>query len=167
MDKRPEKKALVLGIGNVLMGDDGVGVRSIEAFERLYSTGPGIECLDGGTEGAKLVDVLSKFTHVVIVDAVKDGSRPGCIRRMKASDILKGGATLTTAHGVGVRELLALAAFEGSAPETSVIGAVPEKVCPSLDLSDTIERLLPEIAKAIASELTAAGFIVKKKDPRA
>lgn len=163
MDKRNEKKALVLGIGNVLMGDDGVGVRSVEAFERLYSTGSEIECLDGGTAGSKLVDVLSGFTHVVIVDAIKDGQRPGAIRCMKASDILKGNTTLTTAHGVGVREFLAIAAFEGSAPETSVIGVVPEKVCPGLDLSDTIERLLPEVAKMIASELTAAGFIVKKR----
>ncbi len=163
MDKRPEKKALVLGIGNVLMGDDGVGVRSVEAFERLYSTGPGIECLDGGTAGSKLADILSGFTHAVIVDAVKDGQRPGSIRHLKSDDILKGDPTLTTAHGVGVRELLALAAFEGRAPETAVIGVVPEKVCPSLTLTDTMERLLPEVAGAIASELAAAGFIVKKK----
>lgn len=163
MNKRPEKKALVLGIGNVLMGDDGVGVRSVGTFERLYLTGGEIECLDGGTAGAKLADILSGFTHAVIVDAIKDGRRPGSIRRLKSDDILKGDGVLTTAHGIGVRELLALASFEGSAPETSVIGIVPEKVCPGLALSNTIERLLPEIAKAIAFELTAAGFIVKKK----
>lgn len=163
MKKRPEKKALVLGIGNILMRDDGVGVRSVEAFERLYSTGGEIECLDGGTAGSKLADILSGFTHAVIVDAIKDGMRPGSIRHLKSDDILKGDTTLTTAHGVGVREFLALAAFEGRAPETSVIGVVPEKVCPGLTLTDTMERLLPEVAGAIASELTAAGFIVKKK----
>lgn len=163
MKKRPEKKALVLGIGNVLMRDDGVGVRSVESFERLYSTGPEIECLDGGTAGSKLVDILSGFTHAVIIDAIKDGSKPGAIRHMKASDILKGNTGLTTAHGIGVKELLALSAFEGREPETSVIGIVPEKVCPGLHLTDTMERLLPEVAGAIASELTAAGFIVKKK----
>lgn len=163
MDKRPEKKALVLGIGNVLMRDDGVGVRSVEAFERLYSTGGEIECLDGGTAGSKLIDILSGFTHAVIVDAIKDGNKPGSIRHLKSDDILKGDATLTTAHGVGVRELLALSAFEGRPPETSVIGVVPEKVCPGLALTEKIKRLLPEVAGAIASELTAAGFIVAKK----
>lgn len=163
MKARTEKKALVLGIGNVLMRDDGVGVRSVESFERLYSAGPEIECLDGGTAGTALTGVLVGFTHVVIVDAIKDGNGPGAIRHMKASGILKGNAALTTAHGIGVKELLALSAFEGRAPETSVIGIVPEKVCPGLTLTDTIERLLPEVAKAIASELTAAGFLVKKR----
>lgn len=163
MEKRPEKKALVLGIGNILMRDDGVGVRSVEAFERLYSTGNEIECLDGGTAGAKLADILSGFTYLVIVDAIKDGRQPGAIRHLKSDDILKNDTALTTAHGVGVRELLALAAFEGRAPETSVIGIVPEKVCPGLTLTDTIERLLPKIAGAIASELTTAGFFVEKK----
>lgn len=163
MKKRPEKKALVLGIGNILMRDDGVGVRSVEAFERLYSTGNEIECLDGGTAGTRLVDILSGFTHLVIVDAIKDGRRPGAIRLLRSDDILRGETALTTAHGVGVRELLALAAFEGKAPETSVIGIVPEKVCPGLTLTDTMERVLPKVAGAIASELTAAGFIVEMK----
>ncbi|MEK7679737.1 MAG: hydrogenase maturation protease [Deltaproteobacteria bacterium] len=160
---RPEKKALVLGIGNVLMRDDGAGVRSVESFERLYSAGPEVECLDGGTAGSKLVQVLEGFTHVVIVDAIKDGNGPGTIRHMKASDILKGNAALTTAHGIGVKELLALSAFEGRAPLTTVIGIVPERVCPGLTLTETIERLLPEVASAIASELKAAGFLVKKR----
>jgi len=74
MAKRKRKKALVLGIGNVLLKDEGLGVRAIEYFAERYSFGKEVTCLDGGTSGLGLLSYIKDFSHLIIVDESLESS---------------------------------------------------------------------------------------------
>jgi len=71
-----EKRILVLGIGNILLRDEGAGVRVIEALEAGYFFSPNVTLLDGGTLGLRLLDPISQADHLILVDAVQNGGAP-------------------------------------------------------------------------------------------
>lgn len=95
---------LILGIGNVLMGDEGIGVHVVRAIQQM-GVPEGVECMDGGTGGFHLLGPIQEAERVVLIDATIDGARPGTVRRLRprfSSDYPK---TLT-AHDIGLKDLL-------------------------------------------------------------
>ena len=99
-----EKKTLVLGLGNVLMGDEGVGVHVVRALEK-HPLPAGVECLDGGTGGFILLEPLQNAERILLVDAAADGNPPGTVTRTTPRFSRDYPPTLT-AHDIGVRDLL-------------------------------------------------------------
>ncbi|MFQ5735574.1 MAG: HyaD/HybD family hydrogenase maturation endopeptidase [Thermodesulfobacteriota bacterium] len=164
MAEREKTMALVLGVGNILMGDEGVGVRAVELFRKTYSLPEDCACIDGGTAGVSLLDYMKEFAHVVIIDAISSGGPPAAIRRFKGDEIDCAPPSRTTAHQIGVKELIVLARFEGASPDVRLIGVVPGRIGPGLRLSAPVEGALPEVARMIARELSALGFNVRKKE---
>lgn len=160
MEEEMTKKALVIGVGNVLMRDEGVGVRAVEHFQRAYLLPPGVACVDGGTAGIALLDYIKGFTHVIIVDAVTSGAPPSTIHRFNGRELEGAPPLRTTAHQIGIKELIAIAGFEGITPRIAVIGVVPEEVAPGIGLSPSVEAVLPQVAERIKDELKASGFEV-------
>lgn len=148
-------KVLVLGVGNILLSDEGVGVRAMEAFRKKYRLPGNVRCVDGGTMGLSLLDLLKAFTHVIIVDAVVPMGSPGRIHRFSWDGIPKGGAPAlkTTVHQIGVSELLMLARFEGARPRVRIIGIEPVDLNPGTSLSPLIEKRLPLFVKALEREV--------------
>lgn len=162
--RKTKKRALVLGVGNILLKDDGLGVRTAEFFSHSYSFGSDVSCLDGGTAGAGLLPLFSEFSHIIIIDALSSDSPPGTIYKFSGEDLKKKGARLkTTAHSIGVKDLLDLAAFEGSHPVVSIIGIVPSDISPGLDISDPVREKLPEAAGQISDTLKRFGFKTAKR----
>lgn len=162
--RKTKKRALVLGVGNILLRDDGLGVRTAEFFERSYSFGSDVSCLDGGTAGAGLLTLFSEFSHIIIIDALSSDSPPGAIYTFSGEDLKKKGPRLkASAHSIGVKDLLDLAAFEGSRPAVSIIGIVPSEISPGLELSDEVMEALPEAARTISKELKRFGFKTAKR----
>lgn len=162
--RKTKKRALVLGVGNIILKDDGLGVRTAEFFERAYSFGSDVSCIDGGTAGVGLLSLFSEFSHIIIIDALSSGSTPGTIRTFSGEDLKKNGARLkTTAHSIGIKDLLDLAAFEGSCPAISIIGIVPSDISPGLTLSDAVSEKLPEAARIISDTLKRFGFKASKR----
>ncbi len=156
-------RALVLGVGNVLLGDDGLGVRAAELFNKTYDLPGNVECIDGGTAGVNLLSTIEKFNHVIIIDAVSSGSPPATVHRFGPEDL--GSAPRgTTAHGLGVKELLALARFDGARPEITLIGVVPRDVNPGVRLSPPVAGALPEAARMAAEVLCSLGYEAKKRE---
>ncbi|MCR4376213.1 MAG: hydrogenase maturation protease, partial [Acidobacteria bacterium] len=101
--------ALVLGIGNLLMGDEGVGVRVVEALERARWRPDGVTLVDGGTGGFHLLEYLQEFTPIVMIDATLDGQPAGTVSVLRpkyASDFPRA----LTAHDIGLRDLVETAA---------------------------------------------------------
>lgn len=158
------KKALVLGIGNILLRDEGVGVRVAEFFKANYGFGPEVACMDGGTSGLGLLSYIRDYTHIVIVDAVSASGAPGRVVVIPGSRI-EGWPSLksTSAHQVGVRDLLAIARFQGLTPEVTVIGIVPKDLSAGLELTNEAAKAIPLAAEKTAEELGRFGFKVKKK----
>ncbi|MBI5887999.1 MAG: HyaD/HybD family hydrogenase maturation endopeptidase [Deltaproteobacteria bacterium] len=169
------KKVLVLGIGNILMTDEGLGVRALEAVRDGYCLPPGVRCVDGGTMGLALLEYIKEFPSVIIIDALKSGSRPGTILRICGKDIPAFAGLRSSAHGLGVKELITLAEFEGveppegaqplqgACPNVTVTGMEPKDVSPGLVLTPLIKKRLPSLIKTIIKELRRLGVILEEK----
>lgn len=162
--KRKRNKALVLGIGNVLLKDEGLGVRAIEYFKGHYSFGRDVSCLDGGTSGLGLLSHIKDFSHIIVVDAVSAGGAPGKVLRIHGDDILKWPALKsTTAHQIGLRDLIAIARSQGLSPELMVIGVVPKDTSAGLELTPEVKRALHSAAEAVREGLRGFGFKAEAK----
>jgi hydrogenase maturation protease len=144
---------LILGIGNILLRDEGIGVRVVESLGRCELP-PGVEVLDGGTAGADLVDLLADRRKVIIVDAVDADMSPGTILRMAPSDLAPDPGELLSLHQVGIVESLHMAAQLQCSPREVVIIAVqPRTIRPGLELSEDLQAALPRVVQAVLAEL--------------
>jgi len=149
---------LVLGIGNLLMGDEGVGVRAIEQLEH-ETWPPDVTVVDGGTGGFHLLEYLQEFSPIVMIDATMDG-RPagtvGVLRPKFASDFPR----VLTAHDIGLRDLVESAALLGPLPDiTLVTVSITEIRSMVITLSPAVEAALPAVVtlvrQAVAAEAAA------------
>ncbi len=152
-------RVYVLGLGNVLMGDDGFGPAVIRAFEASYDAGPEVEVIDLGTPGLDLTPWLADADHVVIVDTVKAPLAPGSLRIYDKSDLLREAPFARVGpHDPGVKECVFTLEFAGRAPEhITIVGVVPAVAGMGLELSDPVSAAIPVAVEAIAVALTAHG----------
>jgi len=157
-------RALVLGVGNILMGDEGLGVRAVELFEKAYCLPGGVACVDGGVAGVSLLGYFRDYAHIIIVDAVNTGASPATIHRFRGAEIEGIPPTAATAHQIGIKELLAISRFEGAHPDVILIGVVPEEISPGIGLAPSVEAALPKAAEMIMEELGNLGFEIGRKD---
>jgi hydrogenase maturation protease len=148
---RPQ--VLVLGIGNTLLRDEGVGVRVIEALCE-YLLPDTIELVDGGTAGADLLDIISDRRKVIVVDAMDADLEPGSVLRLTLDDLVAGQTPAISLHEIGLLETFAMARHLGSAPqEVVIIGVKPKEIHPSDELSPELAACVPAIVKQVIAEL--------------
>jgi hydrogenase maturation protease len=152
---------LILGLGNLLLSDDGVGLRLLEELTsaKAAAWGDQVEFLDGGTQGLGLMSEIGGRRAVVILDAVGAGTEPGTVHLLRSSesgliDFGAGQFRSTTAHEGNARELIATAALLGDSPEQLfVVGVEPEQVKTGIGLSASVEGA---VGQAVAR---AAGVV--------
>ena len=108
-------KILVLGLGNVLMADEGIGVHVVRALEK-HTLPAGVECLDGGTGGFILLEPMQNADCVILIDAADDGNPPGTVTRTTPRFSHDYPPTLT-AHDIGIKDLLDAFYIQGGGPE--------------------------------------------------
>lgn len=146
------KRTLVLGVGNVLMGDEGVGVHAITHLGQDVLPADAT-LLDGGTGGFHLLSLFADYDPVIIIDATMDGKPAGTItltRPRFASDFPR---TLS-AHDIGLRDLLESAALLGPLPDLYLIAVSVHEIQPmTMDLSGEVRAALPGIAETTRSIL--------------
>jgi len=146
MDDRPQ--ILVLGIGNLLMGDEGVGVHAVQALAQ-ESLPPRVEVLDGGTGGFHLLDALRGPAHVIVIDATLDDAPPGTVRRLRPRYVSDYPRSLA-AHDVGLRDLIESAALLGPLPDVHLITISIADMQPmSTDLSPPVAAALGEVSQQV------------------
>jgi hydrogenase maturation protease len=141
----PPPPVLVLGVGNMLLGDDGVGPALLSKVGERYSRVQDVECVDGGTQGLALLGYLAERTTLVLLDAYSSGKAPGEVTVLNKSELLAPGAQrATTAHEGNAGELLAVAQLVGELPEqVFLVGVEPERVRTELGLSPSVKAALP------------------------
>ena len=145
---------LVLGIGNILLGDEGIGVRAVEALIERYRLPDGVEVIDGGTTGMGLLDLMAGRERVIVVDAVKTGAPPGTIVRLAGDAIPAGLRERISTHQQGIGDVLAALTLLGDAPmELVVIGIEPADLTFGVGLSPEIEVKLAALVEAVMAEL--------------
>lgn len=153
------KRVLVLGIGNLLLGDEGVGVRVVEAFEKAYELPDGVEALDGGTSGMDLLNQIAGIDHLIVTDAVRAGGEPGDIVRLVDDDVPAFFRNKMSPHQVGLADVLAAAHLTGEAPSNvTLIGIHPLDMDLGLDLSPTVAAQVDPAVAMVVDELRALGF---------
>jgi hydrogenase maturation protease len=147
---------LILGIGNILLRDEGVGVRVVEKLADL-DLPDHVEIVDGGTAGADLLDVIADRSKLIVVDAVDIDSEPGAVVRFTDAQPLNRSHKQMSLHELGIIETIQMTKQLGCPPEKVVFfGIKPADLTPGLDLSPTvadsvdivIEQLLKEIHHA-------------------
>ena len=149
---------LVLGIGNVLLTDEGVGVRTLKELERRFSFPANVELLDGGTAGIELLRHIRNRDCLIIIDAMKSGQVPGTIVRVAGEDVPAAFRTRISPHQLGLSDLLAAAMLTDELPKNLVLfGVEPESIDIGLDLTETVEANLGKLIEAVADELRATG----------
>jgi hydrogenase maturation protease len=150
LDKRP--KTLILGIGNILLRDEGIGVRVIEHL-RKENLPEDVELVDRGTAGADLIDVLSDRQTVLIIDAVEYDASPGTVLRLSEQDLSVHEQGPLSLHDLNIPQTLSMTRLLGCAPRSVILyGVVPQTVEPGMDLSESLAPLVPLIAQKVLNE---------------
>lgn len=159
---------LVLGLGNVLLGDDGLGAAALARLEADYHLPAGVRLEDGGTLGLGLLGLLAEATHVILVDAVRMDSPPGTLVRLDGDDVMPAVRDRLSPHQVGVAELLDAARLISCYPATvKLIGLVPETIDLGLVRSTAVAARLDELVEVIVREVAALGYpLVPQARPR-
>jgi hydrogenase maturation protease len=149
-------RTLVIGAGNVLRGDDGVGVRVAQALAQ-EPLPEGVEVLDVGTRGLDLLFEFEDADRVVLIDAAEMGQTPGEARVFDAA-LLEGDTDirLSSLHGIGIAEVLALGRAVGVEPRMTIVGIQPADLRPREGLSETLSARLPEYVALARGKLAAA-----------
>ncbi|WP_353683703.1 HyaD/HybD family hydrogenase maturation endopeptidase [Thermodesulfovibrio sp. 3907-1M] len=140
----------IIGIGNILLRDEGVGPKVIEILRKNYKFEPEIEIIDGGTLGLELLPYIEKYKKVLLIDIVDFHKEPGYIGILKGQEIPPYLKTKLSLHHVGVQDLLEIARLMGIMPEELVlVGIQPEVIDVGLDLSETIAGKIGELVGVV------------------
>lgn len=145
-------KTVVIGVGNLLMKDEGIGIHAARALEET-GLPPDVRIIDGGTS-PDLMAYVEAGDRVIIIDAARAGGKPGTIYRFVPGDLTARRGTLTSAHELGVAENLKLMALSGNEPrETVIIGIEPKEIDWGTELSAELEKRLPALIKTVLKEI--------------
>ena len=152
----PVDRILVLGLGNIIYQDEGVGVAALEELSRRFPADSGITFLDGGTQGLNLLPFVEEAEALLLLDAVDPGEREGEIFEFSDAELPVIFQRKMSAHQVGMLEVLSLARLHGRYPRRlTLIGVVPRRLDMGLGLSPEVQKLLPRMvdrAEAVLRE---------------
>lgn len=159
---RPEGSILVLGLGNVLMGDDGFGPAVVDALRDGFQFPPEVELVDGGTPGLNLSAMMMDREVLIVVDAMTasaSSATPGSMRFHRKGDLVRKEAKpRTNPHEPSLVDVLGFLELAGRGPaEAFVVGAVPESVELRTELSAPLRAAVPGAVTAVLDELTRLG----------
>jgi hydrogenase maturation protease len=157
---------VVLGIGNIILSDEGVGVRAAEALSAGYHLPPEVEVIDGGTAGMELLGPLAGVDLLLVLDALKAGRAPGTIVKLAGKEVPVFFRSKLSPHQVSICDVLAALEFSGELPKDLVlIGCEPASLELGLELTPTIAAQVPEMVQLAVAELAQRGLRLGEKRP--
>ncbi len=150
---------LVLGLGNVLCGDDGAGVVVVHRLRREWSLPRDVRVVDGGTLGLDLLALVAASDRVILVDAVRSDSPAGSLVRLSGDEVAPAVYERLSPHQIGVADLIAGAALVDRYPQDVVIvGVVPEMTDLQLGCTPVVTESLSGLLDAVLDEIRARGY---------
>ena len=149
---------VVIGVGNPLMGDDGLGIAAIAAIRERWDESESLSLVDGGTWGMNLLPVIESADRLLILDAIDRGVAPGSVIALEGEEIPRQLAIKVSPHQTDLREALALAELRGALPRMMVaMGIQPAHVALSTDLSPVVAAGLPALLRDVEVRLRQWG----------
>ncbi len=157
---------LILGLGNTLCGDDGVGIVAVERLHRDYVLPDGVYALDGGTMGLSLLPWLQDAERVILVDAILADAPPGSPVRLEGREVSHAAAHRLSVHQIGVADLLDSASLLGQSPPVMILhGVVPASMELTLDLTPEVEGAVDDLVARVVREAARLGFPLRLRQP--
>jgi hydrogenase maturation protease len=155
-DSETAQNIIILGIGNILLSDEGVGVHV--ANELMKNTlPPNISVIEGGTDGFRLLNIITEADRLIVVDAVRGGSDPGTIYRFTIDDVKSCPSGFkTSVHQIGILEVINLSGLIGKTPHTTIIGIEPKSLEMGMELSPEVREKIPRIIDIVLDEVKRA-----------
>ena len=158
-----EKKIVVLGLGNILLKDEGIGVHVVQELEKMRLP-QNLEVIDGGTAGLAVLSSLQDVDKLIIVDAIKGGSLPGTLYRFRPERVA-GNSTkeVLSLHGVGALDVIqhikkiSLALLP---EDIIIIGAEPKEIDWGLQVSTQLKEKIPQMIDIIIKEITTKEAVI-------
>ena len=147
------KKILILGLGNILLGDEGVGVRVAEQL-LSHPLPDEIEVIDGGTAGYELINFFEGKEKVIIVDAVKTNDTPGSVYKLDLALVQEDETVQLSLHQIGLKNVFKMASMMDLNPEVTLIGIVPKDYQDyNIGLSEEVEKAIPLAIETVLKEI--------------
>lgn len=159
-----DNEVLVLGVGNVMLGDEGLGVHIARHLLDTYIFPPGIEIIDGGTGGLALLPFIRSARRVIVVDAIETGAEPGSIFMFDAGEIEEIEKTRISLHDMGIMDVLNTAGILGDQPEATIIGVQPEKMDDfGAGMSEAVCASMTRVVELVLEQLRLEGLSPRPK----
>ncbi len=156
---------LILGLGNLLCCDDGVGIVALSRLAQGYQTPEGVLMMDGGTLGLSLLPYLQDARRVILVDAIAAKAPPGSPVRLTGEDVAHAVLHRLSPHQVGVADLLDGARILGDVPdEVILVGVVPESMELSIERTPDVEAAIPDLVARVVQEAARLGYPLTPRD---
>ena len=160
-----KNEVTILGIGNVILRDEGFGVRVAEYLDKHYEFPESVQIVDGGTLGIELTQYVTGTEKLLVIDSINGGAEPGTTFRFHNDDVMEHFQDKLSAHEVGIQDVLGLLTVTGhKIPDVVVIGAQPYDVEAGVELSAGMLELLPQMVEQALTELKNWGIMPKKRD---
>ncbi len=152
-EKRLPPKIVILGVGNVLLSDEGVGVHIANELMKM-ALPPEVSVVEGGTDGFGLLNIITEADRLIVVDAIKGGAPPGSIYRFDIGEVKNCPSGFKSSlHQIGILEVLDLSALIGKTPRATVIGIEPKSLEMGMEPSPEIKAKIPRLIELILGEL--------------
>lgn len=151
---KSEKQITIIGIGNTLYSDEGVGVHLLPQLNEALKDYDHVEIIEGATDGIKLLEPVEDAEYLIIVDAVNAGKQPGELITLRNREIPKYYGVKMSVHQVGFQEVLFAADLRGKLPKEMVLfGIQPASLELGLELSETVKENLPQLIKEVVEQV--------------
>ncbi len=161
---RQRNNLLILGLGNVICGDDGLGVAAVERLRREYELPGGVEVLDGGTLGLSLLAHATGADDLLLLDAIRADAPPGSLVRLDGDEVGPAVRERLSVHQIGVADLLDAMRLVDDVPRRMVLlGLVPAALELSIERSPAVEANLGELVAAAAEEAGSLGYSLRRR----
>jgi hydrogenase maturation protease len=151
MEKKREGKILVVGMGNLIYRDEGIGVHIIQEMEKMKLPSH-IELLDIGTSTMDLISYMKEVKKLIVIDAMRAGGKPGTIYKCKPEDLLPKDEGPISLHEIGLLETLTMTKKLGMEIETVIVGVEPETMDWGTELTESVKNKIPMIIEAVLKE---------------
>jgi hydrogenase maturation protease len=155
----PPRNVLLLGVGNILLGDDGFGVHLINSLADTPFP-PNVQVQEAGTVSHQLIPLIRELDHLIIIDVVDAKDRPGSIFRFSPEDLQYTKEQMVSLHQISLIDVLHMAELTGGRPKTTIIAVQPQDVSNwSLELTEPVKAVIPKVKELIMEELKKIGAI--------
>lgn len=139
-------RSVVLGVGNVLNRDEGLGVHALRLLEERMPDPAGVELIDGGVLGLNLLPMVEECDRLLVLDAIDRGEEPGTLIELDHDEIPLFAGVKMSQHQITLQEVLGLASIRGKLPPVlRLVGLQPEDLAIGIDMSEAIESVLPSV----------------------